>query len=169
VNPSRASIRMDARLDSKTRAKVDDFAKRFHQSRVGVLCHMMHWGLSPGQAETCDGGASEGPVRHLHLYVEIELHEQVEQAAAAASMTIALWLRSMVRQISMTDVPASWEEERAEERSHDSRIYDTRFMLRSDKTSQAKLQQLISHFGVSKATIIRRLIMQATDEDFPAS
>ena len=75
----------------------------------------------------------------------------------------------MVRQISITDVPAGWKEERSEERSHDSRIYDTRVMLRLDKTSQAKLQQLISHFGVSKATTIRRLIIQATDEDFPAS
>jgi hypothetical protein len=54
-------------------------------------------------------------------------------------------------------------------RRHRSRIYDTRVMRRLDKTAQAKLQQLISHFGVSKANIIRRLIMQATDEDFPAS
>jgi hypothetical protein len=91
------------------------------------------------------------------------------QAAAAAGMTIAPWLRVMVRQITITDFPTSWQAERSEERSHDSRIYDTRFMLRLDKTAQATLQQLISHFGVSKATIIRQLIMQATDEDFPAS
>ena len=79
----------------------------------------------------------------------------------------APWLRAMVRQISMTDFPASWEEERSEERSHDSRVYDTRFMLRLDKTSQTRLQQLITQFGASKAEIIRQLIMQATPEDFP--
>ena len=49
------------------------------------------------------------------------------------------------------------------------RIYGTRFMLPLDETSQIKLQQLISHFGVSKATIIRQLIMQASPEDFPTS
>jgi hypothetical protein len=115
------------------------------------------------------GGESEGPVRHLSLYVDTELHERVEEAAIAAEVKSGPWLRSMVRQISMTDFPASWEEERSDERSHDSRIYDTPFMLRLDKTSQGKLQQLISHFGVSKANIIRRLIMQATPEDFPTS
>ena len=59
-------------------------AKHFHQPRAAVLCHIMHWGLSHGQAETRDGGASEGPVRHLHLYVDTEFHERVEKAATAA-------------------------------------------------------------------------------------
>jgi hypothetical protein len=103
------------------------------------------------------------------LYVDTELHERVEEAAIVAGVKIAPWLHAMVRQISMTDFPASWEEERSAEQSHDSRVYDTRFMLRLDKTSQAKLQQLISHFGVSKATVIRQLIIQATPEDFPTS
>jgi hypothetical protein len=163
----RSSSRMDARLDAVTRAKVDDLAQRFHQPRAAVVCHIMPWSLSRGPTEKFDGGASEGPARHLYLYVESELHRQVEQASAAAGMNIAPWLRLMVRQISMMDFPASWEEERSAVQSHDSRVYDTRFMLRLDKTSQAKLQQLISRFEVSKATIIRRLIMQATPEDFP--
>jgi hypothetical protein len=30
-------IRMDARLDQTTRAKVDDLAQRFHQPRAAVL------------------------------------------------------------------------------------------------------------------------------------
>jgi hypothetical protein len=38
---SRTSIRMDARLDAVTRAKVDTFAKRFHQQRSAVVCHIM--------------------------------------------------------------------------------------------------------------------------------
>jgi hypothetical protein len=45
-----ASIRMDARLDAMTRAKVDDLAARFHQTRAAVLRHIMHWGLHHGQA-----------------------------------------------------------------------------------------------------------------------
>jgi hypothetical protein len=40
-------------------------------------------------------------------------------------------------------------------------------MLQLDKTSQTELQQLIQPFGVSKANIIRRLLMQATLADFP--
>jgi hypothetical protein len=35
-------------------------------------------------------------------------------------------------------------------------------MLRLDKTSQMKLQQFISHFGTSKANIIRQLLIHAT-------
>ena len=75
----------------------------------------------------------------------------------------------MVGQISTTDFPASWQEGTSEERSHDSRVYGTRFMLRLDDPSQTKLQQLVKQFGVSKAEIIRQLVAQAEPEDFPAS
>ena len=170
----RASIRMDARLDATTQAKVDDLAQYFHQPQAAVVCHIMHWGLSYRRAEMRDGGASEGPVRHLYLNVDTALHAQVEQAVTAAGMDIAPWLRTMVRQITIDDFPASWheatlEERSQEERSHDSQIYDTRFMLRLDKTSQTKLEQLISHLRASKAQIICQLILQATLEDFPRS
>jgi len=164
-----SSIRMDARLDVTTRAKVDELAQRFHQPRAAVVCHIMHWGLSHTQTETRDGGASEGPVRHLYLFVDTALHAQVEQAVTAAGMNIAPWLRSMVRQMTIDDFPASWQAATSEERSHDSRIYGTRFMLRLDKTSHTKLQQLISHLRASKADIIRQLILQATPDDFPKS
>lgn len=50
-----------------------------------------------------------------------------------------------------------------------SRTYDTRFILRLDEPSQTKLQQLVKHFDVSKAEIIRQLIAQANAEDFPKS
>jgi predicted DNA-binding protein len=81
----------------------------------------------------------------------------------------APWLRHMVRQIMITDFPASWHEKLSEERSHDSRTYDIRFMLRLDESSQTKLQQLVKQFGAPKAEIIRQLIAQAEPEDFPAS
>jgi hypothetical protein len=160
---------MDARLDSMTREKVDDLATHFRKSRARILCHIMHWGLSRAQTETLDGGEPEGPVRHLYLFVDTALHAQVEQAVTAAGMKIAPWLRSMVRQITTADFPASWLEESSERPSHDSRVYDTRFMLRLDKTSQTRLQQLITPFGTSNAHIIRQLIVQATPEDVPTS
>lgn len=163
----RASLRMDARLDTLTRAKVDDLATRFYQPRAAVLSFIMQWGLSRGQTGPLDQGASHGPVRHLSLYIASELHEHVEKAAATAGMKTAPWLRHMVRQITMTDFPPSWQEATPRQRSHDSRTVTERFMLRLDHTSSIKLQSLRERFDVPKAHIIRQLIAQATLEDFP--
>jgi predicted DNA-binding protein len=63
----------------------------------------------------------------------------------------------------------SWQAATPGERSHDSRTYTERFMLRLDEPSQTKLQQLVKQFGASKAQIIRQLINHAEPEDFPAS
>jgi hypothetical protein len=73
----------------------------------------------------------------------------------------------MVRQIALTDFPESWQEALSGGRSHDSRHYDTRFMLRLDEPSRINLQDLVDHFHLPKATIIRQLLIQATPEDFP--
>src|SRR5262245_62856037 len=110
MNPSRSSIRMDARLDATTRQKMDDLARHFGRPRASVLCHMMEWGLSREPTGPLDQGESHGPVRHLYLYVPSDLHKQVEKAATAAGMNIASWLRHMVRQIMIADFPASWQE-----------------------------------------------------------
>jgi hypothetical protein len=177
VNPSpnrrlqepRASIRTDAPLDAATRQKVDDLARHFHQPRAAVLCHIMHWGLSREPIALLDQSGSDGPVRHLYLYVALDLHARVEKAATAAGVNMAPWLRHMVRQMTVADFPASWQEAGSEKRSHDSRTYTERFMLRLDEPSQTKLQQLVTQFGASKAEIIRQLIAQAEPEDFPPS
>ena len=100
-------------------------------------------------------------MHHLYFYVASELYEQVKQAATAAGVKIAPWLRHMVRQVTIQDFPASWQAATPRERSHDSRTYTTRFILRLDESSQTKLQQLIKPFGASKADIIRQLIAQA--------
>jgi hypothetical protein len=165
----RVSIRTDARLDQTTRAKVDDLAQHFHTPRAAVLCHIMQWGLSRGETRTLDQGDTQGPVRHLYLYVDSELYERVQKAAAATGVNIAPWLRHMVRQVTLTDFPASWQEATPRERSHDSRTYTERFMLRLDEPSQAKLEQLVTQLGASKADIIRHLIAQAPPEAFPKS
>jgi hypothetical protein len=101
--------------------------------------------------------------------VAYDLYARVEKASAAAGANMAPWLRHMVRQIAIMDFPASWQEERLETRSYDSRIFGTRFMLRLDGPSRTKLQGLVEHFGVSKAELIRQLIAQATPDDFPKS
>jgi cytochrome P450 len=129
----------------------------------------MHWGLSREPTGPLDQGESHGPVRHRYLYVSSELHEHVAKAAAAAGVHIAPWLRHLVRQVTIADFPASWQEARSAERSHDSRTYRTRFMLRLDGSSHTKLRQLVKQFGASKAESIRQLLAQATPEDFPKS
>jgi hypothetical protein len=129
----------------------------------------MHWGLNHEQPEPLDQSESRGPVRHFDLYIESNLHEQVWKAAVAAGLKTAPWIRHMVRQVTITDFPASWQAATLRERSHDSPTYTTRFMLRLDERSEAALQQLITQFGVSKADIIRHLIAQAKPEDFPKS
>jgi predicted transcriptional regulator len=165
----RSSIRMDARLDATTRQKVDDLANRFHQPRAAVLCHIMRWGLSREQTGPLDQGESHGPVRHLYFYVASDLHTRIEKAATAAGVKIAPWLRHMVRQITITDFPASWQEERSDGRSHDSRAYGKRFMLRLDDLTWEKIEELSTRFDKSAAKIIRQLIAQAEAEDFPKS
>ena len=52
---------------------------------------------------------SESPdlVCHPHLYVPSELHEQVQKAAIAAGPKTPPWLRTMVRQVTNQDFPAS--------------------------------------------------------------
>ena len=84
-------------------------------------------------------------------------------------MNIMPWLRSRVCQVTTTDFPASWQGATSEERFYDSRIYNTRLMLRLDEASQTKLQQLMQQFGTSKANIVCQLMLQATPEDFPTS
>jgi hypothetical protein len=127
----------------------------------------MEWGLRRG--ETLDQGESQGPVYHLHLYVASELHERVEKAAATAGMKAAPWLRHMLRQVTITDFPTSWQEALPGTHSHDSRIYDRHFMLRLNEPSQTKLEELSTHFDKPAAVIIRHLIAQANPEDFPTS
>jgi hypothetical protein len=163
------SLRMDARLDQTTRQKVDELTARFHWSRAAVLCQIMQWGLSREQTEPVDQGASQGTVRHLHLYVSSDLREQVKKAAAAAWLNTAPWLRHMVRRVAIEDFPASWQEATPRERSHDSRMYLKRFMLRLDEPSQTTLEHLIKALGASKAEIIRHLITHATPEEFQES
>jgi predicted DNA-binding protein len=168
-NQPPSSIRMNARLDPTTRQKVDDLAQHFGRPWAAVLCQIMEWGLGREHSGPLNQGEAQGPVRHLYLYVEAKLHEEVQKAATAVGVKIAPWLRHMVRQITITDFPASWQEARSEERSHDSATFGKRFMLRLDELSETKLQQLVKQYGVSKAEIIRQLIAQANDEDFPKS
>jgi hypothetical protein len=82
---------------------------------------------------------------------------------------MAPWLRHMVRQIAVEDFPKTWQEARSEGRSHDSRVYGTRFMRRLDHPTREKLAALSAHFHTSIAAVIRQLVAQAGPSDFPHS
>jgi hypothetical protein len=160
-------VRLDGRLDQVTRQKVDDLARRFHQPRASVLAYIMQWGLSPEPMNEIDQGESHGPVRHLNCYVASDLYEHVQRTASAAGIKTAPWLRQMVRQVTLTDFPMSWQEATPGERSHDSRAYGKRFMMRLDNPTWEKLEDLSTYFDKSIAEIIRQLIAQAKIEHFP--
>jgi predicted transcriptional regulator len=167
-----ASIRLDARLDVTTRQQVDDLATRFHQSRAAVLHQVMRWGLARGWERTVEGGDARGPIRHLFMTVDRELYRQMGEMAQAVGCSIAAWLRYWLRQVTVADFPAHWQAAAgtsAGSRSHDSRVYDTRFMLRLDAASETTLQGLAEQFNVPRAEIIRQLLAQATPDTFPAS
>jgi hypothetical protein len=61
----------------------------------------------------------------------------------------------MIRQVTPEDFSASWHEGQADERSHDSRRYGKRFMLRLDDPTWEMLEALSTHFKTSGAEIIR--------------
>ena len=172
--PPRRSVRMDAGLDASTREKLEHLATQFSQSRAAVLRQVMRWGLRQEPAGAIDDTAPS-PVQHLFFSVDTALHQQVKAAARAAGVDVAPWLRQMMRQITTEDFPKSWQARTTErrnatdQRSHDSRQYWKRFMLRLDDQVMARLEDLATHFGEPHAEIIRQLIVQARLDDFPPS
>lgn len=168
----RLSVRMDAALDQKTRATLEELAMASQRSRAAVLRQVMQWGL--GQ---------KGPItyevpRHITSFffmVDAALHQQVREAAQSAGVDVAPWLRHMMRQIRKEDFPKSWQAGNTDrrkttgQRSHDSRHYGKRFMLRLEDQTWARLEELANYLGQSNAEVIRQLIVQAKLEQFPRS
>jgi predicted DNA-binding protein/predicted HicB family RNase H-like nuclease len=166
------SIRMDAGLDAKTRETLEDLAAGFHRSRAEVLRQVMQWGL--GQKRPI---AMRVPRRLTSFFfmVDAALHRQVREAAQAAGVDVAPWLRHMMRQIRKEEFPKSWQVRKTEkrkaiaQRSHDSRQYWKRFMLRLDDEAGQRLEELATYFGEPNAEVIRQLIIQVRLDDFPQS
>jgi hypothetical protein len=163
-----SSVRHQARLDAETHAKLEELAVAFHRKRSAILRFVMGWGLTQTQGWTIVRSipATAGIVAML---VEPELLQQVQEAAAAHSATVAPWLRHAMRQVTIEDFPESWRLGVAGVRSHESGSYQRRFMLRLDETTTQKRQQDVEQLGMSRAEIIRQLIIQAKAEDFPPS
>jgi hypothetical protein len=122
-----------------------------------------------------DAGEAQGPFRGPFPLIDSALHRQVREAATAAGINVAQWMRHMMRQIRRSDFPQSWRAGQAgrrhptSQRSHDSRYYGKRFMMRLDAPARDRLEELVSHFDASYAEIICQLIVQAKLEDLPPS
>jgi hypothetical protein len=166
---------MDSRLDTMTHAKLEDLAIQFHRSRAAVLRQVMYCGLSRESSGLVDRNDVQSPVKHFFFLVDSELHQEARQAAEAAGGAIAPWLRHTLREITTVDFPTSWcagdapRQGIPKGRSHDSRAYGKRFMLRLDEPTRAMLEHLSKHFTKSNAEIIQQLVAQATPEVFPMS
>jgi predicted transcriptional regulator len=167
----RYRVRHQARLDAETHAKLEELAAAFHRKRSATLRHTMQWGLTQTRGWTVDR-AVPGTVRTVGMLLEPELLQQVQEGAAVHGATVAVWLRQAIRQITLEEFPDSWQAEDIQgrrPRSHDSRQYRTRFMLRLDDETSEKLHTLTRTFDRSAAEVLRHRIAQATPEDFPQS
>jgi hypothetical protein len=105
----------------------------------------------------------------VHMLIDAELFQRVQDAAAAHGASVAAWLRLAMRHITLEDFPASWRVGETSPRSHESGHYQRRFMLRLDDETSHKLETLTCAFDRPAAEVIRQLIGQAKPEDFPRS
>jgi predicted transcriptional regulator len=164
----RYTARHQARLDAETHAKLAELSSGFHRKRAAILHYVMQWGLAHTEGWTIDLSIPDRP--HLvHMLVQPELLQQVQDAADAHGVSMATWLRHAMHQVTPEDFPPSWRAGETTPRSHDSGYYGTRFMLRLDEVTSRKLTTLTQTFDRSAAEIIRQLITRATPEDFPPS
>jgi hypothetical protein len=93
----------------------------------------------------------------------------VQESATAHGVSVAAWVRQAMRQVTLADFPASWRAGDTGTRSHDSGFYHSRLMLRLDDDTQRKLEALMHTFHRPAAEVIRQLIAQARQEEFPES
>jgi hypothetical protein len=125
----------------------------------------MQWGLAHTTGWTVDPSIPDRP--HLvHMLVEPDLLQQVQDAAEAHGASVAAWLRHAMRQVTREDFPPSWRAGDITVRSHESGYDDRKFGLRLDAVTSHKLEALTQTFDRSAAEIIRQLILQARPEDF---
>jgi predicted transcriptional regulator len=170
----RYHARLEVHLDTGMQTKLTRFVTAFRRSQSEVIRQVLQWGLSHEQGWQLDRGRRPAP-HHIVVRLEPELRQQVAEAATTAGSDISSWLRHALRHITRADFPASWQAGKADirgtirGRSHDSRYYGKRFMLRLDDPTWQRLEGLARDFDRSIAEVIRQLVMQATPEQFPQS
>jgi hypothetical protein len=88
----RYSVRRQARLDAETHAKLEELARTFHRKRAQILRYVMQWGLAHTTGWTVDPSSLDRA--HLvHMLVNSELLQEVQDAADAHRTSVAAWVR----------------------------------------------------------------------------
>jgi hypothetical protein len=129
-------------------------------SYSGGLAHTDRWRI--------DESIPDRP--HLvHLLVDPELLQQVQDAADAHGASVAVWLRQAMRQMTLEDFPASWRAGDMTSRSHASGYDDRTCGLRLDEVTSRTLETLTQTFDRSATEMIHQVMAQATPEDVPQS
>jgi predicted transcriptional regulator len=105
----------------------------------------------------------------MTVRLEPEVRDRVHAAARAAGGDASAWVCHHLHQATLADLPAQWQTGEAALRSHDSRYYGKRYMMRLDDATWDKLEALSKRFGKSIAEVIRELVAHAEVEDFPPS
>jgi predicted transcriptional regulator len=162
------SARCQARLDAETHAKLEALATALYRKRSAILRFVMQWGLHHSTRWTIDRSPVSA-VPPVPVLLEPELHQRVQDAAAAHSATVAAWLRHALRHVTTDDFPASWRLGETARRSHESGYYDRKFRLRLDAVASHTLETLTRTFERLAAEVIRQIIRQTKLEDFPPS
>jgi hypothetical protein len=109
----------------------------------------------------------EHPADILVVRLESNVRTQLHTAAKAAGADASAWVCHVLHQVTLEDMPTAWRTGEPDPRSHDSRYYGRRFMLRLDDDTSETLEDLSEHFKKPAAEIIRHLVTHATLEDFP--
>jgi predicted transcriptional regulator len=115
----RYSARHQARLDAETHAKLEELASTFPRKRSAIVRYLMQWGLRHSEGWTIDRSPVVA-VPPVPVLLEPELHQQVQDVAAAHGVSVAAWLREAMRRITADDFPGSWRTGERTGRSHAS-------------------------------------------------
>jgi hypothetical protein len=84
----RYRVRHQARLDAETHTTLETWARDFHRKRAAILCYVMQWGLTHTTVWTIDLSTPDRP-QLVHILVEPDLLQQVQEAADARGITVA--------------------------------------------------------------------------------
>jgi hypothetical protein len=137
------------------------------RKQAQILRYVMAWGLDHPHAWTRDRQRPDR-THPVHMLVEPALWQQVQGAVALKGVSVAAWVRQVMRNVTIADFPASWRAGKTAPRSHESGHYRRRFMLRLDDETSRKLEMFIHAFRPA-AEVIRQLIGQAKPDDCPES
>jgi hypothetical protein len=162
----RYSVRRQARLDAETFAKLEALAHTCRRKRAQILRHVMPWGLAYTTGSTVAPSIPDCP-RLVHLLLDPELLQRVQDAAAAHGVSVAAWLRQAMRQVTPADFPAGWRAGEVASRSHDSGDDHRTCGFRSEEGTARTLETYMHTFERSAAEIPRQRVVQANVEDVP--